>query len=179
MTEASAPVARTACATVSKIGMPSKSVPPRPGVTPATICVPYSRQRRVCSWPVAPVMPWVRTRVRRSTSTLIGILRSRSWTPPRGRDCLPRAVEHVAGGDDVEPGAGEDRLALVDVRALHADDQRDREADLARGLDDAVGQNVAAEDAAEDVDEDRPHGRVRQEDPERGRHLFRRGATAD
>src|SRR5439155_5818613 len=45
--------------------------------------------------------------------TLIGILRSRSWTPPRGRDCLPRAVEHVAGGDDVEPGAREDRLALV------------------------------------------------------------------
>src|SRR5437773_4800296 len=160
--------------------MPSKSVPPRPGVTPATICVPYSRQRRVCSWPVAPVMPWVRTRVRRSTSTLIGIrssvsfahahriLRSRSWTSPRGRDCLPRAVEHVAGGDDVEPGAREDRLALVDVRALHADDQRDREADLARGLEDALRQNVAAEDTAEDVDEDRPHGRVRQEDPERG-----------
>ena len=37
---ASAPVFSTASATVSKIGMPSKSWPPRPGVTPPTICVP-------------------------------------------------------------------------------------------------------------------------------------------
>ena len=42
MTDALAPVAATAWLTVSKIGMPSKSVPPLPGVTPATICVPYS-----------------------------------------------------------------------------------------------------------------------------------------
>ena len=38
--EASAPVAATASATVSKIGMPSTSWPPLPGVTPATTCVP-------------------------------------------------------------------------------------------------------------------------------------------
>src|SRR4029450_9987548 len=53
MTDALAPVAATACATVSKIGMPSKSVPPRPGVTPETIWEPYSRQRRGGSWPGA------------------------------------------------------------------------------------------------------------------------------
>jgi hypothetical protein len=34
---------RTACATVSKIGtLPSKKVPPLPGVTPPTTLVPYS-----------------------------------------------------------------------------------------------------------------------------------------
>ena len=38
--EASAPVAATASATESKIGMPSTSWPPLPGVTPATTCVP-------------------------------------------------------------------------------------------------------------------------------------------
>ena len=38
--EASAPVALTASATVSKIGMPSTSCPPLPGVTPATTFVP-------------------------------------------------------------------------------------------------------------------------------------------
>src|SRR6266568_4327226 len=105
MTEASAPVARTACATVSKIGMPSKSVPPRPGVTPATICVPYSRQRRVWSWPVAPVMPWVRTRVALPTGRSSG----------RRRDRRARPVEHVGGGDDVELGVGEYLLPLLDV----------------------------------------------------------------
>ncbi len=38
--EASAPVAATASATASKIGIPSTSWPPLPGVTPATTCVP-------------------------------------------------------------------------------------------------------------------------------------------
>jgi hypothetical protein len=43
MTLVLAPVSRTACATVSKIGtVPSKRCPPFPGVTPATTWVPYS-----------------------------------------------------------------------------------------------------------------------------------------
>src|SRR5438132_8433763 len=107
MTEALAPVAATAAATVSKIGMPSNSLPPRPGVTPATICVPYSRQRRVWSWPVAPVIPWVRTRVVLSTRTGINGRSSRCR-----RHGLARAVEHVVGGDHVEPRFGEYLLAL-------------------------------------------------------------------
>src|SRR4029453_1422372 len=51
--------------------MPSKLVPPLPGVTPATICVPYSLHALVCSCPVAPVMPWVTTRVFLLTNTLM------------------------------------------------------------------------------------------------------------
>ena len=43
-TEASAPVCLTASATVSNTGTLSTDSPPLPGVTPATICVPYSRQ---------------------------------------------------------------------------------------------------------------------------------------
>ena len=42
MTEASAPVSRTAASTVSNTGSPSWTVPPRPGVTPPTTFVPYS-----------------------------------------------------------------------------------------------------------------------------------------
>ena len=38
--EALAPVSPTASATVSNTGMPSCVVPPLPGVTPATTCVP-------------------------------------------------------------------------------------------------------------------------------------------
>ena len=41
-TEASAPVSRTAAATVSNTGSPSWVVPPLPGVTPPTTFVPYS-----------------------------------------------------------------------------------------------------------------------------------------
>ena len=51
-------------------------VPPLPGVTPATICVPYSWHARVWSCPVAPVMPCVTTRVFLLTSTLTADPRS-------------------------------------------------------------------------------------------------------
>src|SRR5216117_843593 len=62
--EAVAPVCFAASATVSKTGtLSSKSWPPLPGVTPATICVPYSRLSFVCLAPKPPVMPWTRTRV--------------------------------------------------------------------------------------------------------------------
>src|SRR2546427_11545174 len=116
MTEALAAVARTASATVSKIGMPSKSVPPRPGVTPATIWVPYSRQRRVWSWPVAPVMPWVRTRVVLSTRTDISTPPTPGGSSRSSRHGLPGAVEHVVGGDHVQPRFGEYLLPAPDVR---------------------------------------------------------------
>ena len=42
MTDAFAPVSRTADATVLKIGKPSWVMPPLPGVTPPTTVVPYS-----------------------------------------------------------------------------------------------------------------------------------------
>ena len=52
-----APVRATASATVSNTGIPSTSVPPRPGVTPPTRFVPYSRQAREWRLPASPVMP--------------------------------------------------------------------------------------------------------------------------
>ncbi len=61
--DTSAPVLRTACWTVSKTGTSSCTVPPRPGVTPATIFVPYSRQPRAWNVPSRPVIPWISTRV--------------------------------------------------------------------------------------------------------------------
>ena len=42
ITVALAPVSRTASATVSNTGQPSCVVPPLPGVTPPTTCVPYA-----------------------------------------------------------------------------------------------------------------------------------------
>src|SRR4051794_32822675 len=50
----------------------------------------------------------------------------------------------------------EEPQALLGVGAVEADDQRHGEVDLLGGLDDAPGDLVAAGDAAEDVEEDRP-----------------------
>lgn len=47
MIEVLAPVASTDSITVSKTGTPATSIPPLPGVTPATTFVPYSIIRRV------------------------------------------------------------------------------------------------------------------------------------
>src|SRR5579885_726464 len=174
MTLALAPVAFRACSTVSKIGMPSKSVPPLPGTTPATIWVPYSRQARVWSWPVAPVIPWVTTRVSLLTRILIA-----SAPLPDRFDHPPRGVGHVAGGDYRQSGVLQNLLALLDVGAFHAHHQRHLEIDLLGCLDHALGQHVAAHDAAEDVDQHGLDAAVGEQDAEGRRHLLGVGAAAD
>src|SRR6185312_10029560 len=68
---ASAPVLRTASATVLNRGKPSLAVPPLPGTTPPTTCVPYARHWMAWKVPALP-MPWQRTRVFLSTRMLIG-----------------------------------------------------------------------------------------------------------
>src|SRR5215204_5024942 len=70
MTEALAPASRTASATVLKTGMPSCVVPPLPGVTPPTTCVPYSTICFVWNVPSLPVTPCTTSRVFLSTRTL-------------------------------------------------------------------------------------------------------------
>src|SRR3546814_9099642 len=67
--------------------------------------------------------------------------------------------------------AREDVLALLDVRALETDDERNREVHFLRRGDDALGDDVALHDAAEDVDEDAFDRGVLQNDLERRRHL--------
>src|SRR5687767_373681 len=94
-------------------------------------------------------------------------------------DDLLRRVAEIVGGDDRQPAGGEDVLALLHVGALEADDQRHVQLDLPSGRDDALGDDVAAHDAAEDVDEDALHRRIRQDDLERRGHLLLVGAAAD
>src|SRR5579883_2867662 len=166
MTLALHPVALRACSTVSKIGIPSKSVPPLPGTTPATIWVPYSRQARVCSWPVAPVIPWVTTRVFLLTRMLMVSPLPDCFDPP------PRGVGHIGGGNHRQPGVLQNLLALIDVGAFHPHHQRHFEIDLPGGFDHAFGQHVAAHDAAEDVDQHAAHAIVGEQNTEGGRDFF-------
>src|SRR6056297_203925 len=63
------------------------------------------------------------------------------------------AILEVVGGDDVEAGGVDDLLALFDVGAFEADNQRHFEAHFLDRGDDALGDHIAAHDAAEDVDQ--------------------------
>ncbi len=79
----------------------------------------------------------------------------------------------------LRPDFADDLLAEIDVGAFEAHDQRHLEADVLDRGDHALGDDVAAHDAAEDVDENALHVRVGGDDLERRRHLLLRGAAAD
>src|ERR1700734_1718377 len=63
ITVVSAPVFSTASCTVLKMGQPSCVVPPLPGVTPPTTCVPYAAQALAWKVPSRPVRPCTINRV--------------------------------------------------------------------------------------------------------------------
>src|SRR5438445_10678442 len=72
---------------------------------------------------------------------------------PRQLDGLAGAVTHVGGHDEGQAGVGEHLLALLDVGALGAQHDGQVQSELSHGGDDALGQPVDTQDAAEDVDE--------------------------
>src|SRR5690606_39039778 len=181
MTEASAPVSSTASATVLNTGRPRCSVPPLPGVTPPTTLVPYSSICSAWKVPCVPVKPWTMTRVFLLIKTLMDVVLSwvpdsgasrlhpgylarspdgakrnpgMKSSPPSGgrrRDGLLRAVVDVVGRRDRQAGVAQQRLAFLDVGALQAHDHRHLDVHFLDRRDDALGDHVAAHDAAEDV----------------------------
>src|SRR5664280_1133157 len=107
-----------------------------------------------------------------------GLLR-RELSGPVGR-----LVHPVHPLDESEVGLVQDAVPLVGVVAVQPDDERVAGALAAllqqmEGGDDAVRDGVAGCDPAEDVDEDRQHGRVAHDDAEAGRHYLGGGAAAD
>ena len=88
-----------------------------------------------------------------------------------GRNCF------VAGVNPKK--AGEDSLTLLDVRPFQPHHQRHLQIHFLRRGDDSVGDDVAAHDSAEDVDEDALHCGVAQNDLERRGDLLLVGAAAD
>jgi hypothetical protein len=92
----------------------------------------------------------------------------------RGQRCGLRGFDGLAGGfaellcaDDGEAGLLDEALALLDVRAGQAGDDRDGLSHLLLGVDDALGDDVDAGHAAEDVDEDGLHVGIARDDEER------------
>ncbi len=82
-------------------------------------------------------------------------------------------------GWEIRCGVFEDLSACLDIGAFESYDQWDGESDGFGGVDDALGDDVAAHDASEDVDEDAVDGGVGEDDAEGfGDGFFGRG-TAD
>ena len=78
MTLALGRVSRTAWERVSNTStLSSNFCPPLPGVTPATMLVPYASICLVWKEPALPVMPWTATRVSLLTRMLMRVLRNR------------------------------------------------------------------------------------------------------
>src|SRR5450432_1209889 len=98
------------------------------------------------------------------TRVLLSTERS-SRTSCEGHDLLS-AVLHAVGDGEVEAGFAKNFLADFDVGAFHADDHWDLDAQIFSGGDNAGCQNVATQDAAEDVDENGADAGIAHEDAE-------------
>src|SRR5437016_3038346 len=94
-------------------------------------------------------------------------------------DDLLRGVVKIVGRGHVEVGRGDDLLALVDIGAFEPHHQRHAQTDLLDGRDHALGDHVAAHDAAENIDQNALHIVVGGDDLEGRRDLLLGSAAAD
>ena len=151
ITDAFAPVSRTASATVLKTGQPSCVVPPLPGVTPPTTFVPYAAallgvERALAAGQALDEQARVLVDQDAHAPTYF------SERSPRD-DFLGRLAPSVSAVVKLRPLSASICLPCstlvpsmrTTIGHLHAEV-------LDRG-DDALGDHVAAQDAAEDVDQ--------------------------
>src|SRR5438874_6699313 len=94
-------------------------------------------------------------------------------------DDLPRRFIHAVGGGELHTALAQQPLPFIDIGAFHSDDDRHGHAEILDCRDDALRQDVAAQDAAENVDQNRFHLFVRHEDLEGVADLLGIRAAAD
>src|SRR5512138_2226408 len=162
MTLAVAPVFATASATVSNTGRFRCFSPPRPGVTPPTIFVPYLMLCSLWKVPCWPVKPWQITRVFLLTRMLMVVCCS--FSVGGELHGLLRRVGEIGGRRDGERAMRQHLARLFRVRAFEPHDDGNADANLLHRDHHALGDQVAAHDAAEDVHEDRAHLLVREDE---------------
>jgi len=120
------------------------------GVTPPTIFVPYSMACFECEVPCEPVKPWQMTLVSLLTRMLIEL-------PLRCGDDGLSSLGQALCRDDVESALGQHPGTEVGIVALEAHHHGHLDAYFRHRADDALGDQVATHDAAEDVDQHRAH----------------------
>src|ERR1019366_6911940 len=145
ITVALAPVLATASLTVLKMGQPSCVVPPLPGVTPPTTCVPYACEALAWNVPSRPVSPCTTSRVDLSTRMLT--------CPLCRRDTFRGRVFHGLCHDEIQSARFQYLAALFDVGAFQSQHGRQLDVGLLRRAHHAVGQRIHAQDAAENIDQ--------------------------
>src|SRR5918995_3598085 len=184
-------VSATASATVSKTGAPATLLPLPPGVTPETTLVPYSTICSVWNEPSRPVMPCTRTRVSRSTRMLTERTPphwSSTWaqTHPRKSACscavcradgLRGRIVHAVAGS--QPRLGEESSPFLRVGPGKTDDNRHLDRDALQCFRNALRDDIAPRDAAEDIDQDGAHVRVGGDETECLGHLIGARTAAD
>src|SRR5215469_15793722 len=185
ITETSAPVVAIVSETVPNTGMsvPFSSivVPAFFGLVPPTTLVPAASMRAPCLRPSPPVIPWTRIRLSavRKIATSCSLRGARQLSGP-----ARRAVHRVHLLDDRQAGVLQDLPAVGGLVAIQPNDNwpvhhfAPLSQQAYRG-DDAVSDRVAGGDPAEDVHEDRLHGRVRQHDLQAVGHHHGGRAAAD
>ena len=168
-----APVSRTASATVSKTGTaPSSAVwPPLPGVTPATIAVPYSRIARLWNSPSRPGDAL-------DEEPRLGPDQDAQAAAPRDAATAFAAASSSEAAVSKCACSSRTAASAAFVPTIRTTIGTSRACWRAR-LDQAAGDLVATGDAAEDVDEDRVHLRVGQDDPHRRGDLVGPRPAAD
>src|SRR5919106_1955064 len=98
--------------------------------------------------------------------------------PLRGSDRLFSRLIQIVGGDDSKPALSEERTALLYMGTFQANHYGDRDAHFFDRLDNASGDQIAADDATEDIHQDRLHTRVRHQELKSLRDPLGGGATA-
>src|SRR6476619_2117846 len=149
--------------------------------------VPDFSMRWVCFMPSDPVMPWTMTfesAWRKIAMVSFSLLLARWSVGGPGGELGGTARGAVHRRLDRHQGVVallEDAADLLDVVAVEAHDQRAvlLVTERVEGADDAVGDRVAGGDAAEDVDEDAPDLRVRQDDVQAVVHDLVAGTATD
>src|SRR6202000_436484 len=93
-------------------------------------------------------------------------LRERSSRTSGESDDLCGAVLHAVGDGEVESGIAKNFLTHFDVGAFHANDDWNFDVEIFRGGDGTGWEYVAAENAAENIDEDAFHAGIADENAE-------------
>src|SRR5215472_3969589 len=185
-TDTSAPVADMASATVPNTGTleppSSTNWPALRGLVPPTTWVPAAIMRAPCLRPSEPVMPWTMTRFWAVRKIAISCSRNGQAGQLGG---TPRRVVHRRHLlDDCDARLCQYPPALGGVVAVKAHNDRMPDflaafGEYADRRDDPVRDLVARGNAAENVDEDSAHRRIRKDNVQAVRHDFGGCAAAD
>jgi hypothetical protein len=89
------------------------------------------------------------------------------------------AILHAVGDGEIQAAVSNNFLPKLHVGSFHSNDDRDGQMQFFSGGDDTGGEDVAAKDAAKNIDKHRLHGGIAHQDAKRILNLVGGSAAAD